>query len=128
MNKFFGIATFSKYPIVNSYNKQFSNDNSNQFTFTDIQKEQDTIRIYNAHLGSIRFNHTDYKVIGGKGSPIWPHQQSPKEPFFQKLKWGLKKRINTRQKINYTTLKIVLTEHCLYGHERYTFIVLLQCF
>tara|TARA_B100000609_G_scaffold197244_1_gene194251 strand:- start:884 stop:2017 length:1134 start_codon:yes stop_codon:yes gene_type:complete len=91
-NKFFGIATFSKYPIVNRYNKQFKNDNSNQFIYTDIKKDQDTIRVYNAHLGSIRFNHTDYKVIGGKGSPIWPHQKSPKRAIFSKIKIGFEKR------------------------------------
>ncbi len=91
-NKFFGIATFSKYPIVNSFNKQFKNDYSNQFIYTDIKKDEDTIRVYNAHLGSIRFNHTDYKVIGGKGSPIWPHQQSPKRAIFSKIKKGFEKR------------------------------------
>lgn len=89
---YFGMATFSKYPILNSGSKQFSNDISNQFIFTDVKKGNDTIRIYNSHVGSIRFNHTDYKVMGGKGNPIWPHQKPPKRNILSKLKKGFKKR------------------------------------
>ena len=89
---YFGMATFSKCPILNSGSKQFSNDISNQFIFTDVKKGNDTIRIYNSHVGSIRFNHTDYKVMGGKGNPIWPHQKPPKRNILSKLKKGFKKR------------------------------------
>ena len=89
---YFGMATFSKCPILNSGSKQFSNDISNQFIFTDVRKGNDTIRIYNTHVGSIRFNHTDYKVMGGKGNPIWPHQKPPKRNILSKLKKGFKKR------------------------------------
>ena len=89
---YFGMATFSKYPILNSGSKQFSNDVSNQFIYTDVKKGNDTIRIYNSHVGSIRFNHTDYKVMGGKGNPIWPHQKPPKRNILSKLKKGFKKR------------------------------------
>ena len=89
---YFGMATFSKCPILNSGSKQFSNDISNQFIFTDVKKGNDTIRIYNSHVGSIRFNHTDYKVMGGKGNPIWPHKKPPKRNILSKLKKGFKKR------------------------------------
>ena len=109
---YFGMATFSKYPILNSGSRQFSNDISNQFIYTDIKKENDTIRIYNSHIGSIRFNHTDYKVMGGKGNPIWPHQKPPKRNILSKLKKGFKKR-STQVKsltkhINASTLKTIV--------------------
>ena len=109
---YFGMATFSKCPILNSGSKQFSNDISNQFIFTDVKKGNDTIRIYNSHVGSIRFNHTDYKVMGGKGNPIWPHQKPPKRNILSKLKKGFKKR-STQVKsltkhINSSSLKTIV--------------------
>ncbi len=89
---FFGLATFSKYPIINKENHRFKNDNSNQCMWSDIVLENDTLRVYNAHLGSIRFNYSDYKVIGGKGSPLWPNQKRPKQKIVKRLNNGFKKR------------------------------------
>ena len=37
-NSFFGLATFSKLPIVNKENLQFNNDNSNQCIWSDVVK------------------------------------------------------------------------------------------
>ena len=70
----------------------FENDKSNQCIWTDIKVKDDTLRVYNAHLGSIRFNYSDYKVIGGKGSPLWPYQKKPTRQIFKRLKLGFQKR------------------------------------
>ena len=91
-NSYFGLATFSKFPIINKENLQFSNDNSNQCIWSDIVINSDTLRFFNTHLGSIRFNHSDYNIIGGKGSPLWPHQKIPKQDIFKRLKKGFTKR------------------------------------
>jgi endonuclease/exonuclease/phosphatase family metal-dependent hydrolase len=88
----FGIATFSKFPIIESDFISFENDKSNQCIWTDINIDKDTLRVYNAHLGSIRFNYSDYKIIGGKGSPLWPYQQKPTRQIFKRLKLGFQKR------------------------------------
>ncbi|MBM78659.1 MAG: hypothetical protein CL846_09265 [Crocinitomicaceae bacterium] len=90
--QYFGLATFSKYPIIHKDNYKFSNDKSNQCMWSDIKINQDTIRIYNTHLGSIRFNYSDYNVIGGKGSPFWPHQKKPDQKILKRLHLGFKKR------------------------------------
>jgi endonuclease/exonuclease/phosphatase family metal-dependent hydrolase len=91
-NSFFGLATFSKFPIVNKENLQFNNDNSNQCIWSDVVKGNDTLRIFNTHIGSIRFNHSDYNIIGGKGSPIWPHEKVPEQDVINRLKKGFSKR------------------------------------
>lgn len=91
-NSYFGLATFSKFPIINRENLQFNNDNSNQCIWSDIVKDKDTLRIFNTHLGSIRFNHSDYNIIGGKGSPIWPYQKIPQQDIIKRLKLGFSKR------------------------------------
>jgi endonuclease/exonuclease/phosphatase family metal-dependent hydrolase len=58
----YGIATFSKYPIINSDFVKFENS-SNIIIYTDIIIKNDTIRIFNAHLQSIKFKPEDYKFI-----------------------------------------------------------------
>ena len=91
-NSLFGLATFSKFPIINKGDLEFKNDHSNHCMWTDIVCESDTLRIYNTHLGSIRFNNSDYKIIGGKGSPLWPNQKIPKQDIYNRLKTGFAKR------------------------------------
>ena len=51
----YGQAIFSKFPIVNSGSIEFPNT-SNNAIFVDIVKNEDTIRIYNIHLQSLRIN------------------------------------------------------------------------
>lgn len=58
----YGIATYSKYPIVNRGLIQFKNS-SNSTIYTDVVIHNDTIRIFNCHLQSIRFNSNNYSFI-----------------------------------------------------------------
>ena len=58
----YGIATFSKYPIVNRGVINFNNS-SNSSIYTDVVINKDTIRIFNNHLQSIRFNKNNYSFI-----------------------------------------------------------------
>ncbi len=58
----YGIATYSRYPIVNRGVINFQNS-SNSTIYTDIKKGNDTIRIFNNHLQSIRFNKNNYSFI-----------------------------------------------------------------
>lgn len=59
---FFGIATFSKFPIVNKGEINFKGT-SNLCIFTDILLFGDTVRIYNNHLESVRLGSEDYQFI-----------------------------------------------------------------
>ena len=58
----YGIATYSIYPIVNRGVINFSNS-SNSTIYTDVIIENDTVRIFNNHLQSIRFNKNNYSFI-----------------------------------------------------------------
>ena len=91
-NSLFGLAIFSKFPIINKGSLAFKNDNSNHCMWSDIVCESDTLRVFNTHLGSIRFNYSDYKIIGGKGRPIRPYTDIPKQDIFNRLKIGFSKR------------------------------------
>ncbi len=49
----YGIATYSKYPIINKGSLKFSNT-SNACIYSDVLINNDTIRIYNCHLQSLK--------------------------------------------------------------------------
>jgi len=63
----YGIATFSKYPIINRGSIHFSNS-FNTSIYTDILINEDTVRVFNNHLQSIRFNKNNYKFISNSKS------------------------------------------------------------
>ncbi len=49
----FGLAIFSKYPIVNKGTIRFGKLTQNHGMFVDIKMREDTIRVYNFHLQSM---------------------------------------------------------------------------
>lgn len=59
----YGMATFSRHPIVrkkvirNNYSKM------NMCLVSDIVIEKDTIRLFNVHLQSVRFNAAEFKFL-----------------------------------------------------------------
>ena len=58
----FGMIIFSKYPIINNGDIRYGK--SDNFTsFADIVIKNDTIRVYNNHLQSIRFDYSDYELM-----------------------------------------------------------------
>ena len=84
--RYFGVATFSKYPIVNAGKASFTNDANNNFILTDLLINGDTVRVINAHVGSVRFQQGDYNYIGGKGnSRFYPWQEVPDSLLEQKI-------------------------------------------
>jgi endonuclease/exonuclease/phosphatase family metal-dependent hydrolase len=59
----FGIATFSRLPMVARGEVDFAERSNNQCIWTDILLGRDTLRVYNAHLASIRFGDEDYRFV-----------------------------------------------------------------
>lgn len=62
INKKFGVVTLSKYPIIKSGVLVLAGNKSRSI-FTDILKENDTLRIINVHLQSIRLDQDDIERI-----------------------------------------------------------------
>jgi endonuclease/exonuclease/phosphatase family metal-dependent hydrolase len=58
-----GVATFSKYPIVATGHIVFNSRSNNRCIYSDLLVEGDTIRVYNMHLQSINFGYVDYKFL-----------------------------------------------------------------
>lgn len=61
--QYYGIATLSKYPIIDQGVIEFPNDKNNICIFTDIQTDTQIIRVYNGHLCSIRFSSDEHEYV-----------------------------------------------------------------
>lgn len=60
---FFGLATFSRYPIINKGLIKFPTRAGNLCIYTDIKVHEDTIRVYNVHFESIGLSGEDYLFV-----------------------------------------------------------------
>ena len=59
---YFGIATFSKHPIVRK-GTVYAKNNANACIFSDIVIGNDTVRVYNIHLKSVGFNNDEMHLL-----------------------------------------------------------------
>lgn len=57
---YFGIATYTSFPIVDTGSIVFPTVYGNLCLYTDVLIHNDTVRIYNLHLESIRLSPEDY--------------------------------------------------------------------
>ncbi|HOF15398.1 MAG TPA: endonuclease/exonuclease/phosphatase family protein [Bacteroidales bacterium] len=88
----FGLATFSVFPIINKGIIILPKATTNKAMFTDIAIKQDTIRVYNIHFQSIKFEETDYhfteKVTNIDIDIKNKRTQKEAKQVFKKLKKG----------------------------------------
>lgn len=62
----FGVTILSKHPIISKGDLNFETQSEKDFNyciFADIVKGEDTFRIYNVHLQSIRLQNDDYNLF-----------------------------------------------------------------
>ena len=90
-----GLITFSVYPIINRGKVPFPDESDNTCIFTDIVKGEDTIRIYNMHLASIKLEKNDYKTAQLESDKSYKEQMKRDKEMLGKLKAGF--RVRARQ-------------------------------
>ena len=59
----FGVATWSRWPIVGRSSIEFGTRKNNVCAVTDIAWEGDTVRVFNAHFSSMQFGQEDYAAL-----------------------------------------------------------------
>lgn len=97
---YFGVAMYSKYPMITRGHIDFDDSikNSNNFCiFADIVKGKDTIRVYNTHFQSIKFQEDDYAIFGE--DEIGGKNKSSFRNLFKKLYSAYKKRVYQAEKV-----------------------------
>ncbi len=88
---YFGVAMFSKYPIINKGFIPFESDVNNFCIYADIKYQGDTIRVYNAHLQSIRFKPEDYAFVDENKN------KEKLDAGVKRIAWRLKKAFEKRE-------------------------------
>lgn len=78
----FGLAIYSRYPIINSGSLNFKSS-ANNTIFVDIVVKKDTVRVYNVHLESLKLNPKK-ENFGEKSS----------ERLFKRLENGFLKQVD----------------------------------
>ncbi len=87
-----GLATFSKYPVINRGTVIFVKGNTNFAIYSDIKVNDDTIRVYNAHLQSNHFKEEDTKFLEEPDSTSREEAVKRSESILKRLKKGSIKR------------------------------------
>ncbi|MDP4266182.1 MAG: endonuclease/exonuclease/phosphatase family protein [Bacteroidota bacterium] len=90
----YGMSIFSKFPIIKSGKLKFQGNNTNSCIFSDLLIKGDTVRVYDAHLESIRFGKEDYLFVDdiNKGENRDTTKKSGLRKIIQKLKRAFIKR------------------------------------
>lgn len=97
----FGIAMFSKYPMIARGDVIFEdleNKDNNYCIYADIVKGKDTLRIYNVHLQSIKFQKDDYALFGNQNMTAG-EQKSTFRLLLDKLRIAYPKRADQAKKV-----------------------------
>jgi endonuclease/exonuclease/phosphatase family metal-dependent hydrolase len=88
----FGIIIFSRYPIIHKEMISFYPYNYNSdFQYIDIKKGDDTLRVFNIHLESLRFNPVNLEYIGNPSLETKKDLEKSKK-IINKFKIGFIKR------------------------------------
>ena len=94
-----GIATFSRYPIVGKGIVSFEEGDHNICIYTDIKTPKEIIRVYNFHLASIRLEKVDYKTIDDVYANSFSSYLGNEQLLINKLKSAFQRRADQVEKI-----------------------------
>ncbi len=64
----YGMFIYTKFPIVNTGKIEFENTKGNCVQWVDVKIKNETFRIYNVHLQSIKFDERDYDIMKLNGN------------------------------------------------------------
>jgi endonuclease/exonuclease/phosphatase family metal-dependent hydrolase len=90
----YGIATFSKYPIVHKEVKYFKGNKLRSGPqITDVKITGDTLRIINVHLQSFKLGKSDYEYLNSlSDSSLKKIDSKPTKELVKKIKLAFEKR------------------------------------
>jgi endonuclease/exonuclease/phosphatase family metal-dependent hydrolase len=88
----YGIIVFSKFPIIRKQTLVNNPDSYNStFQFVDVVAAQDTFRVFNVHLQSLKFSQTNLNYLDNGTVPA-EGSISESKNIIEKIKLGILKR------------------------------------
>jgi endonuclease/exonuclease/phosphatase family metal-dependent hydrolase len=94
-----GIVTFSKFPIVKKGLVPFAIKDDNVCIYTDLRVNDDTLRVYNSHLASIKLDKHDYKAMQKINQNEYSSGFGKEKLLLKKLKYGFQRRASQADSI-----------------------------
>ncbi len=94
-----GIATFSKYPILNKETVFTDKESANGCIATDLLIGKDTVRVYNIHLQSVRLAKNDYIFVSKFNNKDNTQKMKGSRQIVQRLKKAFIKRAHQVDKV-----------------------------
>jgi endonuclease/exonuclease/phosphatase family metal-dependent hydrolase len=91
-NQHWGIATFSKFPIVGKGRVDFPMKTNNTCIYTDIDVRGTIVRVYNVHLQSIYLTRKDYAYIEDFNSDKNKMNREANQRILTKLRKAFERR------------------------------------
>ena len=67
----FGMAVFSKYPILKRFSVDFPHNGNNNSIYTDVLVNEDTLRIFNVHLQSLNIKPEIHELRQEDGKKLF---------------------------------------------------------
>lgn len=89
----YGLVIYSKYPIIKKRSIGFQ-DSYNASIYSDIKFKEDTLRLFNNHLQSIKFNRDDYQFISNQSKFNQKEKLKAVQDISNRLKRAFIKRSN----------------------------------
>ncbi len=92
----------SNYPIINTGIVPYADDNINKCYFSDITINGDTIRVYNAHLASTKFSHSEKSTMTDLNEEIFSQDsllEKNTSSIISKLKYAFELRADQVNRI-----------------------------
>lgn len=103
----YGLAVFTRYPIVNKKNIDFE-QTSNSAMSVDVDVEGTRVRVFNLHLESLRLDKSQLEFLSQMNYPSDQSDEQKMEKIDSQIKNALKARTNQALRIN------ALVEHSPY--------------
>jgi len=97
--KHYGLATFTRFPIVNKGSIHFDGSSANSGIYTDILFNEDTIRIFNFHLESVKLSQADHRFVSEFIDPGTAPKSSSPGVIIKKLSNAIKRRAKQADKV-----------------------------
>lgn len=84
-SNFWGIAIFSKYPLIRGHAFELDSIRGNAWIYSDVLLGRDTVRVINMHGASVKLKHLDYTYIENVLNKEAPQYRSWRKPGNEKL-------------------------------------------
>lgn len=98
--KYFGLATFSRFPIKNTErNLTRANEFKNTYIRTDLKTPDGPLSVYNVHLRSIGLSYHEYELAENYSSSSNEDKVNISKSMIHKLNLSLKKRTLEKEDI-----------------------------